>query len=233
MKSPTFSFFFSSRRRHTRCALVTGVQTCALPISRRCEAVDEGLHALGARPVVLTEDDPLQRTRLADHARANDRRCDISHPAQHRLIPKARFQDQILDDAVLKRKKRRFLVNERCNQVNRSGSVRQLDRKQDKICPADGRRIIGCRDGRSADTSVTQVLYAETMLTNGVQMPAARDEHDVMTGFGQLRSVETTDTASPHHCNSHLPSSAPHIYKQARSSPSNDQSSNGRLGYPG
>src|SRR3546814_4846143 len=33
-------FFFSSRRRHTRCALVTGVQTCALPISpdrnRRC-----------------------------------------------------------------------------------------------------------------------------------------------------------------------------------------------------
>src|SRR3546814_9811955 len=29
-----YSFFFcSSRRRHTRCALVTGVQTCALPIS--------------------------------------------------------------------------------------------------------------------------------------------------------------------------------------------------------
>src|SRR3546814_3063220 len=35
-------FFFSSRRRHTRCALVTGVQTCALPISdfaaQRCTA---------------------------------------------------------------------------------------------------------------------------------------------------------------------------------------------------
>src|SRR3546814_5689723 len=30
-----FVFFFSSRRRHTRCALVTGVQTCALPISSR------------------------------------------------------------------------------------------------------------------------------------------------------------------------------------------------------
>src|SRR3546814_17705159 len=31
-------FFFSSLRRHTRCALVTGVQTCALPIflCRRC-----------------------------------------------------------------------------------------------------------------------------------------------------------------------------------------------------
>src|SRR3546814_1906076 len=29
----SLSFFFSSRRRHTICALVTGVQTCALPIS--------------------------------------------------------------------------------------------------------------------------------------------------------------------------------------------------------
>src|SRR3546814_9903829 len=29
-----FYFFLSSRRRHTRCALVTGVQTCALPIYR-------------------------------------------------------------------------------------------------------------------------------------------------------------------------------------------------------
>src|SRR3546814_4026482 len=28
-----YDFFFSSRRRHTSCALVTGVQTCALPIS--------------------------------------------------------------------------------------------------------------------------------------------------------------------------------------------------------
>src|SRR3546814_2310878 len=31
--SLVFFFFFSSRRRHTICALVTGVQTCALPIS--------------------------------------------------------------------------------------------------------------------------------------------------------------------------------------------------------
>src|SRR3546814_3022284 len=32
MKSCLLCFFFSSIRRHTRCALVTGVQTCALPI---------------------------------------------------------------------------------------------------------------------------------------------------------------------------------------------------------
>src|SRR3546814_3682524 len=32
-------FFFSSRRRHTRCALVTGVQTCALPILLRAARI--------------------------------------------------------------------------------------------------------------------------------------------------------------------------------------------------
>src|SRR3546814_4088971 len=34
-------FFFSSRRRQTRCALVTGVQTCALPISVELSAPHE------------------------------------------------------------------------------------------------------------------------------------------------------------------------------------------------
>src|SRR3546814_10846034 len=41
-----YLFFFSSRRRHTRYALVTGVQTCALPI------YVWALHAIGA-PRVL------------------------------------------------------------------------------------------------------------------------------------------------------------------------------------
>src|SRR3546814_6070275 len=38
--------FFSSRRRHTRCALVTGVQTCALPI---CPAHPDGSPSLTIR----------------------------------------------------------------------------------------------------------------------------------------------------------------------------------------
>src|SRR3546814_18110676 len=35
-------FFFSSRRRHTICALVTGVQTCALPIFPLIQVDDPG-----------------------------------------------------------------------------------------------------------------------------------------------------------------------------------------------
>src|SRR3546814_1384687 len=49
-------FFFSSRRRHTRCALVTGVQTCALPIS---DDASEGriLIALDVDGTVILEDE--------------------------------------------------------------------------------------------------------------------------------------------------------------------------------
>src|SRR3546814_19742189 len=39
--------FFSSRRRHTRCALVTGVQTCALPILHRADI--ERIYRVGIR----------------------------------------------------------------------------------------------------------------------------------------------------------------------------------------
>src|SRR3546814_3359339 len=35
-------FFFATRRRHTRCALVTGVQTCALPISPGLHRFQQG-----------------------------------------------------------------------------------------------------------------------------------------------------------------------------------------------
>src|SRR3546814_6034473 len=41
-------FFFSSRRRHTSCALVTGVQTCALPISVTLTAYVGAGHLTGA-----------------------------------------------------------------------------------------------------------------------------------------------------------------------------------------
>src|SRR3546814_10493003 len=38
-------FFFSSRRRHTRCALVTGVQTVALPIYRQVKYLNNVIEA--------------------------------------------------------------------------------------------------------------------------------------------------------------------------------------------
>src|SRR3546814_12904244 len=57
----SFCFFFSSRRRHTRCALVTGVQTCALPIW-------------------LVSTVPLYAANAASAPASFDRTCERSRP---------------------------------------------------------------------------------------------------------------------------------------------------------
>src|SRR3546814_14371089 len=48
-----FLFFFSSRRRHTRCALVTGVQTCALPICRTARDPTSIFHGFFGKLLIL------------------------------------------------------------------------------------------------------------------------------------------------------------------------------------
>src|SRR3546814_9080931 len=63
-------FFFSSRRRHTRCALVTGVQTCALPIYVGVE-VPGGL--AGRRGLVAAAHLILHVRRQAEPQAADDR----------------------------------------------------------------------------------------------------------------------------------------------------------------
>src|SRR3546814_628013 len=122
-----FMFFFSSRRRHTRCALVTGVQTCALPI-----LVDAARTALtrGQREVVLTGVDlasygddsgtslaalveallalPVERLRLSslDPARIDDALFALL-TQEARVMPHVHLSLQAGDDMVLTRMKRR------------------------------------------------------------------------------------------------------------------------------
>src|SRR3546814_1780124 len=55
-----FLFFFSSRRRHTRCALVTGVQTCAPPI---CSATTSGSAEAKAATSASVVDQPTDTRR--------------------------------------------------------------------------------------------------------------------------------------------------------------------------
>src|SRR3546814_17491522 len=67
-----FILFFSSRRRHTRCALVTGVQTCALPICREARGLE--LEVVLVRP---EPGDRMIRRLGADDALGDDIRLII------------------------------------------------------------------------------------------------------------------------------------------------------------
>src|SRR3546814_3632181 len=59
-------YFFASRRRHTSCALVTGVQTCALPISGLIPLLAGRPVRAGPAPAVLRQ---AVRAQLAGVAR--------------------------------------------------------------------------------------------------------------------------------------------------------------------
>src|SRR3546814_10580651 len=62
------SFVFSSRRRHTRCALVTGVQTCALPISAGRDHLAGLAAGHGRGAFVDAAAEPVVVVAVEDHA---------------------------------------------------------------------------------------------------------------------------------------------------------------------
>src|SRR3546814_19339385 len=80
-------FFFSSRRRHTRCALVTGVQTCALPILPATRLLYPGWSRLfpAACPTPWTNK-PCPSLLLEHHDRAGSLRS--RHWQTHKRCPR-------------------------------------------------------------------------------------------------------------------------------------------------
>src|SRR3546814_5882353 len=76
-------FFVSSRRRHTRCALVTGVQTCALPILLVRPLAGHGARALLDAGLTLNGDAPeelIARAILVFLEHYADNICTFSAP---------------------------------------------------------------------------------------------------------------------------------------------------------
>src|SRR3546814_10056785 len=65
------SFFFSSRRRHTRCSLVTGVQTCALPISPPF-GVAEDVHVVAINELAKLDEAPRRYVIVGSGKTATD-----------------------------------------------------------------------------------------------------------------------------------------------------------------
>src|SRR3546814_4456507 len=94
-------FFFSSRRRHTRCALVTGVQTCALPIWTCAlrKSADEATHQRSS------DDDALNLTRSFEDIHD----LDVAVPL---------FEEELLARALRRSEERR--VGKECVSTCRS-----------------------------------------------------------------------------------------------------------------
>src|SRR3546814_4512256 len=133
-------FFFSSRRRHTRCALVTGVQTCALPIFA------------AARLVVGKRNASSPRCRFAQEEGRSGGRIN--------LVPVMHFDD--LDVPILAEASRRVL-HQSGEQVNAQGCVTRLQNGNGLGGLIDERMMESLKAGRTDDEGLWRHK-------NGVQM---------------------------------------------------------------
>src|SRR3546814_7010536 len=85
-------FFFSSRRRHTSCALVTGVQTCALPIYTALALFNDGtltkygVEMIGADAEAIDKAEDRQKFRDAmDRIGLESARSGVAHTLDEAL----------------------------------------------------------------------------------------------------------------------------------------------------
>src|SRR3546814_3926478 len=86
-------FFFSSRRRHTICALVTGVQTCALPISSPEQRGD----ATALRRMLAAHRDIRELVEIGAYVNGADADADL---ALARMPQINAFLQQTMDDST-------------------------------------------------------------------------------------------------------------------------------------
>src|SRR3546814_627922 len=171
MLSSDFMFFFcSSRRRHTRCALVTGVQTCALPI------YPAKLVAYG-----------LSLRDLVDAVGRNNENVGagyIERSGQQYLI---RVPGQVADAEGIEQ----IVVATRDGLPLRIGDVAEVDEGQELRTGAatkDGEEVvlgtvfmlIGENSGAVAQRSADKLVEIDASLPEGVNATAVYDRTDLV-----------------------------------------------------
>src|SRR3546814_11182110 len=100
-----FVVFFSSRRRHTRCALVTGVQTCALPISGPTRQKDlwqkgrGGQDSVNEGHLLCPADSQQRRDKPRRHHEANaDKACNCGQERNEHAPCEKRHNGEVGED---------------------------------------------------------------------------------------------------------------------------------------
>src|SRR3546814_2886664 len=131
--------FVSSRRLHTRCALVTGVQTCALPIYLALSRAGGTLRA-GSRGCCTIED-AMDARRAADRLGIPFYVWDFSE----------RFRDDVIDDFVAEyRAGRTPNPCMRCNEKIKFAALleRALELGFDAVCTGHYATLVDGPEGR-------------------------------------------------------------------------------------
>ena len=141
----------------------------------------------------LAKRDAPIRARLVDHAWRRQRRRDIRSAANDGCPPDDGGNGVRTVDPVLERQDDRRLTDQRAEQRQRRVVVVSLHREKYEVHVADDDGVL---PGSRADLPVAQrAPHPHPLRPDRVQVHAPRDEHHVMAGSRQQRSVVAADSA--------------------------------------
>src|SRR5262245_53547257 len=132
----------------------------------------------GPAPVVFPEHQPLQRTRLHDHARPADIGPDISDAAHERVVAEDRPQHIVILHAVLKRDDAGAGLHDRQQLARGTLGVPELDAEHHHIDGADGPGVVGHTDIWQVQR-LRPAFNRETALAHGGKMRPACNEMNI------------------------------------------------------
>ena len=132
---------------------------------------------------------------MHDHTRFGDLSEDESSPAHHVVFPDHPDELLLVLDPVLQRHHRRAVTDQRPQPGCGSVSIEGLDAKQHELARADVSRIIG--DLCLYPEITLGTAYPQSVLAQGAQVSAPRDEVHVRSGPGEPGAEVAPDTARP------------------------------------
>ena len=170
-------------------AVHAAAKCCGLRREARIERADrEARHRAGVR----------------DHARRADRRRDVRDAAQHLVVARGRaLQDRRAVDAVLERDRRRRRRRAAARAPAPSARRPRASRRTSPRRPGRPARIALDGTRRRDGEVASRAFDRRPCRRHRVEVPAARDERDVVARLREPAAEVSTDAAGADHCDLH------------------------------
>ena len=142
--------------------------------------------------------------RVTDEAGLGDHGCDVRHAGGDVRAPDGARHHADCVHSVLKRNDDRIGADERREKRCSRNDIIELDRKEDRIDGADGRRVVGRVHAVNVEIALG-TLEAQAARPQSLEMTAARDEGDVRSRRREPAAEVAADRARADDRDAHGP----------------------------
>ena len=141
---------------------------------------------------------------MADHAGLLNQRADIRNAAEHPVRPEDPAQNLHVPDAVQQGDDEGIGTEGGPDRLGGGLAIVGLDREQHAVRSAERGRVVARPHGPELHV-IKLAADREAALAHRLEMPAARDEADLVPGRGEARAEVPADAPRAHHGELHDP----------------------------